>query len=302
MGAVLTAVAILGGVATFFGAVLAVAHRTLHVEEDPRIDQVESMLPGTNCGACGQPGCRAFAEALVRGDVQPAQCTVSSPDGIEAIASFLGVSAGEAVRRVARLHCGGGRTAVRLLAEYRGPQTCRAAAAVAAGFRACPWGCLGFGDCERVCNFDAIVMSSERLPVVDPERCTACGDCVVECPLDLLTLEPVDQPLLVQCNSPLVGEAARAACAVACDACGRCVADAPAGALEMRDGLPRIVDPALATRQATFRCPTGAIQWVVGKQFASEVPTTRPAEAGSNRAAGAVKGRGQPAAAGRDHA
>ena len=59
MNEVLTAATIMFGVAGFFGVVLSVAHIYLRVEEDPRIEQVETMLPGTNCGACGQPGCTA---------------------------------------------------------------------------------------------------------------------------------------------------------------------------------------------------------------------------------------------------
>lgn len=268
MNEVLIAASVMLGVTGFFGVVLAVSHRWLAVEEDPRVERVESMLPGTNCGACGQPGCRAFAETLVAGDSVPGSCTVSTPDGIQAIASFLGVEAGFQEKRVARLHCAGGVSSVRRLADYRGLPSCRAAALVNAGGRACPWGCLGFGDCERACDFDAIAMSVEELPVVDVERCTACGDCVDVCPLDLFTLEPISTRVIVQCSSPLAGELARGLCAVACDACGRCAADAPAGVIEMVNGLPIVSVPAEAGETCTARCPTGAIRWVDGPQFA----------------------------------
>ena len=82
------------GIGLFFGISLAVAHRLLHVEEDPRIDMIEGMLPGSNCGACGEAGCRAFAESVIAGVQKPSGCTVSSPEGIETIAAFLGVDAG----------------------------------------------------------------------------------------------------------------------------------------------------------------------------------------------------------------
>jgi RnfABCDGE-type electron transport complex B subunit len=262
-----TATGIMLGVATFFGVVLAVAHRWLHVEEDPRIDRIESGLPGSNCGACGQPGCRAFAEALVRGDEPPARCTVSSPDVLASIAALLGVDVGSVEKQVARLHCAGGRSSVRRLAEYHGIRSCRAAFVVNGGGRACPWGCLGLGDCERACSFDAIRMNDEDLPVVDVNECTACNDCVEVCPLDLFTLEPLLSPLVVQCRCPLPGEAARSLCTVACDACGRCAVDAPEGAVVMASGLPQIRDASRTTAACTRRCPTGAIQWVVGAQF-----------------------------------
>ena len=113
-------------------------------------------------------------------------------------------------------------------------------------------------------------MNDNGLPMVFVDKCTACGDCVVACPRDLFELLPLAKPLLVQCRVPLAGEAARQLCAVACDACGRCVQDAPDGVLRMRDNLP-IVDYAAADcgRAPTFRCPTGAIQYVPDNQFAT---------------------------------
>jgi RnfABCDGE-type electron transport complex B subunit len=267
MNVVLISAAVMLGISCFFGVVLALSHRFLHVEQDPRIEQVESMLPGTNCGACGKPGCASFAESLVEGETVPGQCTVSSSDGVQAIAAFLGVEAGFQEKRVARLHCAGGKSSVRQLAEYKGVTSCRAAYVVNGGGKACPWGCLGLGDCDEVCGFDAIHMNDESLPVVSVDRCTACGDCVEVCPLDLFTLEPISTRVIVQCNSPLAGELARSLCDVACDACGRCAADAGPGVIEMVSGLPILKEPADARPDCTLRCPTGAIRWVEGDQF-----------------------------------
>jgi len=263
------AAAVMTGIGMFFGLVLAVAYRFLRVEEDPRLEQVEEMLPGTNCGACGEPGCRAFAERLVEAAVPPSACTVSSPDGVAAIAEFLGVEAGAQVKRVARLHCAGGRAQARQIAEYEGFESCRGAAVVSGGGKGCSWGCLGLADCERSCDFDSIHMNANGLPVVNPDTCTACGDCVDACPRDLFEILPVTQPILVQCRIPLAGEEAVALCRVACDACGRCAQDAPEGLINMKDNLPAI-DYASTLRAGpavTFRCPTGAIQWVPEGQF-----------------------------------
>jgi len=267
MRELLTACAVMSGLTLVFGCVLALAYRFLKVEEDPRLEEVEEMLPGTNCGACGEPGCRAFAEKLVTSGTTPGRCTVSTADAVESIAKYLGVEAGYGEKRVARLHCAGGEGSVRNLADYQGIQSCRGAIVVNGGGRACHWGCLGLGDCEVVCEFDAIRMNEEHLPVVDVEACTACNDCVEVCPLNLFTLEPVSQKLIVQCASPLTGEPARQVCAVACDACGRCVLDAAPGTLEMVNGLPVIRQPDRTAQECTYRCPTGAIQWVEGNQF-----------------------------------
>jgi Na+-translocating ferredoxin:NAD+ oxidoreductase RNF subunit RnfB len=271
MNSFLTAPAVMTGIGLFFGVILAVAYKRLKVEEDPRIASTEEMLPGTNCGACGEPGCLPFAEALVKGKALPSGCTVASEEDIDAIAEFLGVDAGEAEKRVARLHCAGGRAQAHQIAEYRGFDSCRAAATVSGGGKGCSWGCLGLADCKVACTFDAIAMNNNGLPKVDLERCTACGDCVEACPKDLFEVVPVSQKLFVQCNTPLESDAATALCSVACDACGRCAADAPTGLIEMSGNLPRIdySSGLPVTAAATARCPTGAIQWLEGNQFES---------------------------------
>ncbi len=265
------AAVILGGVGTVFGLLIALTHARFKVWEDPRIDAVTDMLPGANCGACGQAGCRAFAEELVSGHVQPAGCTVMSEDERVDVATLMGVDAGAAVKRVARLLCAGGEDVAPRRAEYRGLPTCGASAAVAGGGKDCSWGCLGLGDCEDVCDFDAITMGPSGLPVVDVDRCTACGDCVEVCPKDLFVLMPIDRHLIVQCRSLLEGEEAEAACRVACTGCGKCALDAKPGVIEIVSGLARVDDARfeLAGPEAIGRCPTGAIVWVEGGQFES---------------------------------
>ncbi|MES9846704.1 MAG: RnfABCDGE type electron transport complex subunit B [Candidatus Sedimenticola sp. 6PFRAG5] len=268
-GNFLTAPAVMTGIGLFFGVILAVAARLFKVDEDPRIQKTEEMLPGTNCGACGEPGCAPFAELVVKGTIQPSKCTVASADMIDDIADFLGVDAGEQEKLVARLHCAGGQGQAFQIAEYRGFDSCRAAAVISGGGKGCSWGCLGLADCEVSCTFDVIHMDPNGLPVVDIEGCTACGDCVDACPRDLFEIVPESQRLFVQCNTPLEGDAAVTLCSVACDACGRCAADAAPGLIEMKDNLPVIdFDSGLpATETATKRCPTGAIQWLTGNQF-----------------------------------
>lgn len=269
MNEFLTAPGIMTGLGLFFGVILAVAYRLLRVEEDPRLAHTEELLPGTNCGACGEPGCLPFAQKLIEGEVQPSGCTVASADDIDAIADFLGVDAGEAEKRVARLHCAGGRAQAYQIAEYDGFESCRAAAVVSGGGKGCSWGCLGLADCEIACDFDAIAMNDNGLPAVDTDKCTACGDCVEACPKDLFEVVPMSQKLFVQCNTPLAGESVSVLCTVGCDGCGKCAADAAAGLIEMKNELPVIhYESGLpVSPRATSRCPTRAIQWLEGNQF-----------------------------------
>ena len=256
------AVTTLAALSFLFASLLVLAHRKLHVDEDPRIDAVHQLLPETNCGACGFPGCLGLAEAMVAGDALPGKCTVINEDEREYIAGFLGVDAGAEEKVVARLACAGGVNVARNRAHYEGLRSCSGAALVAGGGKGCFWGCLGLGDCEVVCDPDAIIMNEHELPVVIDDLCTACGDCVDACPKDLFSLHPVSHRLWVACMNLEKGDAALAECEVACDACGKCAVDAPAGVVTMIDNLPIVdYDRNHDVRDAIERCPTGAIVW-----------------------------------------
>ena len=258
----LAALLAIGLLIAALATVLVIADAWLRVPQDPRVAAVESMLPHTNCGGCGYPGCRAFAEALVAGETQPARCGVGTAEDHTRIAAYLGIEVGQTVRRVARLACAGGDNVARHHAHYVGTPSCSAATLVAGGGKGCFWGCLGLGDCYRACTFDAIRMDEHRLPVVDEDACTACGDCVRACPKDLFSLQPLESRLWVACRSEAAGEEMLADCQVGCTACGRCAADS-AGRIEMRHNLPVILpSPRPADAAPTRRCPTGAIVWI----------------------------------------
>jgi ferredoxin len=134
-------------------------------------------------------------------------------------------------------------------------------------------------------------MNALALPVVDVDKCTACGDCVEACPRDLFDLLPLAHRLIVQCKAPLAADEARRVCKVVCDACGRCAADAAPGLIRMEDNLP-VVDYSAggpAHPKATWRCPTGAIQWVEGAQFAEHLAEHLAAGRAGGADAGAAR-------------
>ncbi len=264
----MTQIALAGGVMASLGillaAILAVANRRLYVYEDPRIDEIEDLLPRANCGACGIAGCRPFAEALIKGETQPSRCTVNSPELNQQIADLLGVSVGDQERLIARLACAGGTHVAATRARYEGLKSCRAAALVAGGGKGCVWGCLGLGDCQVECGFDAIELNRYGLPIVDAEKCTGCGDCVEICPKDLFSLQPESHRLWVNCRNKDPQDEAESHCEVVCTACGRCAADAPEGLIRMEENLA-VIDYEkndLASPVAIERCPTGAIVWL----------------------------------------
>lgn len=253
----------LGGLLALF---LAIASKKLYVFEDPRVGQVEELLPHSNCGACGTAGCHNFAEKAVSGEIEPGRCTVNSPDQNKSIAALLGVALGDIEKRIARLACAGGSHVARMRGRYAGLSSCRAAAVAGGGGKSCAWGCLGLGDCADVCDFEAITMNAHGLPVVDADKCTACGDCVDICPKNLFSIQGASHKLWMACRNESDPDTAEAACEVACTACGRCVVDAAPGVIHLERNLA-VIDYARndsAGRKAIERCPTGAIVWVEG--------------------------------------
>ncbi len=264
---ILTALIALGSLTLLLAIMLIVANKKLYVYEDPRIDQVEDMLPHANCGACGYPGCRPFAEALVAGKILPGKCTVSSEEGRAKIADFLGVAMGAEEKQVARLACAGGTNVAINRANYKGIKSCQAAALVSGGGKGCFWGCLGHGDCEVVCDFDAITMNEFGLPIVDVDKCTACGDCVEVCPKNLFSLQPISHRLWINCKNLEHGDDILEECQVACTACGKCAMDAPGELITMVHNLPVInYSENHSTKVPIQRCPTGAIVWLDKKE------------------------------------
>lgn len=253
----------MAGLGVILAGVLSIASRRLYVYEDPKIDEVEELLPHANCGACGTPGCRPFAEALVAKEVDPGLCTVNSTDMNQLIADFLGVQVSQHEKMVARLACAGGSQVAYTRANYQGLKTCRAAALVSGGGKGCTWACLGLEDCANVCDFDAITLNKFSLPVVNEDLCTACNDCVTECPKDLFSLQPISHKLWVACNNKDNMDESEAHCDVACNACNRCVSDAPEGLITIQGNLASIdySKNMLASKVAIERCPTGAIVW-----------------------------------------
>ncbi|HEY4706704.1 MAG TPA: RnfABCDGE type electron transport complex subunit B [Thermodesulfobacteriota bacterium] len=269
------------------GAVLAgflvFADKKLKVEEDPRIEALAATLPNTNCGGCGYPGCRMFAEALLKGEAPPTACVAGGNETAAQLASLLGVEAGSVKRMLAVVLCKGGNAEAVRSASYKGEMTCTAEHLTGGG-KGCTYGCLGLGECVDACKFDAMAMNADGLPVVFYDKCVGCGACARACPRYIIEMHPEDHKLFVYCRSRDKGAYAKKVCSVACIACGLCVKDCSVpGGIALKDNLA-VVNYAAAPQndESIKRCPTKCILYDV------EEGTTRDAYLSS-----LPKGRGR---------
>ncbi|KPL19029.1 MAG: hypothetical protein AMJ92_04815 [candidate division Zixibacteria bacterium SM23_81] len=260
----LLALIALGALGLLFSAGLAYASRKFAVEEDPRVIQILDVLAGANCGACGYPGCRAFAEAVVEGKAPISACTPGGTESTSKIAKIMEMEAeeGEYVPQVAVVRCRGGFKEARTLFQYYGLQDCAAAQLAAGGSKACAYGCLGLGSCVRVCPFEALTMGDNGLPLVDDKRCTGCGLCVSACPRGIIQLIPRSAQVYLACVSQERGKKVKAVCSVGCIGCGLCSKPkvTPSGAITMADSLP-VIDYTKGAGElvvAVHKCPTNS--------------------------------------------
>ena len=261
-------IVILAGLGLVLALVLFLVAKKFKVEEDPRIDEVEKVMPGANCGGCGFAGCRAFADAAVKApNLDNNYCPVGGNEVMKKVAAILGYEIKEKAPQVAVVRCNGSCANRPRTNEYDGIASCKVKAALYSGDTACSFGCLGCGDCVAACQFGAISMNPETgLPVVDESKCTACGACAKACPKNIIEVRnqgPRGMREYVSCVNKDKGPAAKKACAAACIGCGLCAKTCTHDAITVEGNIAYIdFTKCKLCRECEAVCPTGAIHGV----------------------------------------
>ena len=147
-------------------------------------------------------------------------------------------------------------------AEYSGVKSCAAAAKVGGGLTACSFGCMGLGDCEAACPYDAIHVCN-GVAVVDEKKCKACAMCVKACPRKIISIVPLKNSAVIRCSNKDKGAAARKACTSACIGCKKCEKNCPTGAVTVKD-FCATVDPKLCNGcgACVDNCPQKCITYI----------------------------------------
>ncbi len=256
----ISAVLSLGGIGLLAAVALGVAAKKFAVEVDPREAAILDVMSGANCGACGYPGCSAYAKAVASGEASASLCTPGGAEVIEKIANIMGVTAEVGDPEVAVVLCQGDNRKAQNKYRYLGIRDCNAAQRVADGPKECPGGCLGLGTCERACPFGAIEMTSEGLAVISRDKCTGCKKCISVCPRSVIRMVPLATSVHVLCNSHDKGAMVRKYCQVGCIACQICKKNAP-DAYKIENLLAEVIDGHSDEAAAVVeKCPTKCIR------------------------------------------
>jgi|TARA_R110001583_G_scaffold36665_2_gene120687 electron transport complex protein RnfB len=165
LSSIFIAVAILTVLALAFGVILGFASKKFKVEGNPIVDQVDTLLPQTQCGQCGYPGCRPYAEAIANGD-KINKCPPGGTATMEKIAELMGVEP-EPLGEAAQAN-------VKKVAYIREDE------------------CIGCTKCIQACPVDAILGAGKLMHTVIAKDCTGCDLCVEPCPVDCIDMIPVE--------------------------------------------------------------------------------------------------------------
>ena len=267
MNIIISDVLTLGLVAFALALILYFVSKKFYVEENPKIKEIENLLPGVNCGACGKAGCESFAEACAKADkdgFKKLYCTVGGAKTMKKVADVLGYEAHTQEKTVAVLKCNGNCTNAPAKYAFDNMISCRLAHNTAVGQTGCPNGCLRLGDCVKVCKFGALKINpNTQIPEVDENKCTSCGACVNICPRGLFEIRPKGkngQRVYVACSNTQKGALARKNCNVACIACMKC--SKICNEIRVENNLsyiPTSVDAEKFGAELVKNCPTGAI-------------------------------------------
>jgi len=265
MNVIILSFVVLASLAAIAAIAVYVVAKKFYVEEDPRIDMINELLPGVNCGGCGLPGCRAFAEAIIKkGSLEGMNCPVGGAECVQNIAPILGVEVVVEEPKIAVVRCSGSKASSPRTVDYEGLQSCRFSFNLYTGITGCPHGCVALGDCVRSCQFDAMYIDEETgLPVIIEDKCVACNACVTACPRGVIQLRlkgKKDRRIFVSCINKEKGALGKKHCSVVCIGCAKCQKVCTFGAVTIQNNLAYIDHTKCKLcRKCAPECPTNAI-------------------------------------------
>jgi electron transport complex protein RnfB len=230
-------ITILSAIGVGCGILIFLVYRFLPKESVSvkKIEEISACLPGANCGACGFPGCFAYAQALEKDKntffTNTCATVLQEPKMLKDLEKILGIEVDSSkINKKAVVHCHGNSDAI---GDYTGIKSCKVATKLVGGNKRCPYGCLGYGDCVAVCPNNAITIDNKlNVAVIDPDKCIGCGLCIKECPMGIIKLVPAKANIVYQCNyESLKNIPGRERCDMGCLHCKKCFKACESGAI-----------------------------------------------------------------------
>lgn len=264
MNPIVFAVILLGAIGLIAAIGLTVASKVFAVPVDEKAEAIRECLPGANCGACGFSGCDGYAAALSKGETtDTALCAPGGNDVSKAIAEVAGLSAGEVKPMAAVVLCQGHNTNAVTKLEYQGVMSCRMASQIFGGPKECIYGCLGYGDCVAVCEYNAISIC-DGVARINPVMCKACKMCVNTCPKSLIEMMPLHETkAAVLCKNHDKGAVTRKECTIGCIGCMKCAKECEAGAITVDKFCAKVdYEKCTGCGKCHTVCPVGSIDLV----------------------------------------
>ncbi len=241
------------------GILLTAVSKIFAVKTDPRADEVNDALPQINCGACGYSGCSDYAKAIVEKGEQTDLCRPGGQESADRIAQIMGTEAGKTEKLLAVVRCSGTCETEKKTFEFDGIMTCANAKRFYGGMWGCKYGCIGLGDCERICPEAAIDVKNGLARVI-PSKCVGCGKCADVCPTNIIDMRPLSASVDVLCSSCDMGKAVKAVCSSGCIGCRICEKNCEYDAIHVKDNLARIdYDKCTACGKCVEKCPVKVI-------------------------------------------
>lgn len=253
-------VVIFVGLGLLSGVLLTVFSKKFDVKTDDRVKKIVEALPGLNCGVCGYSGCENYANELVNNDAPTNKCVPGGDNTSKEISVILGKTYEDVIEKIAYVSCNGkSPIATNDGYVYEGEKTCAACNLYYNGKGECDYGCIGYGDCVKKCNYGAISIIDE-IAYINPSLCKGCNMCVSACPKNLIKIRTAIKKVYVQCSSCDNGKITNQKCSNGCIACKKCEKVCPSDAIKVENNIAKIdYDKCIDCLECAKNCPKHCI-------------------------------------------
>lgn len=249
-----------------FGISLALLDKLNNSELDSKIEKILELLPQINCGACGYPGCKQYAEVLINDNADINLCIPGAEEVIQLLSKILNKTAEVKLKFVAKVFCLGDDAVAEKDFLFNGEEDCTTVFNFFNGDKKCKYGCIGRGNCMRVCPVNAIKRDIYNRVWINANECTGCEKCISVCPTKVIKIVPINGGHFVACSSPEPGKIVKEICKKGCIGCKTCEKIASEHRIEVTHNLAHVkYSNKTDLYDAAVKCPADVIVPIINQ-------------------------------------